>query len=80
MTGATRSIAGRRKASLAIAPAITLEDGLRKTFAWYLANEAWWRAVMDGSYRNWLNTQYSIREVPARVRRLHALPEGRGTE
>jgi dTDP-glucose 4,6-dehydratase len=28
-----------------------LEDGLRDTVAWYLANESWWRAVLDGSYQ-----------------------------
>ncbi len=26
-------------------PAVTLEDGLRRTVAWYLANEAWWRPL-----------------------------------
>ena len=31
--------------------AVTLKVGLRDTFAWYLANTAWWRAVLDGSYR-----------------------------
>ncbi len=25
--------------------AVTLEDGLRRTVAWYLANEAWWRPL-----------------------------------
>ena len=30
----------------------SLELGLRETVAWYLGNEAWWRAVLDGSYRN----------------------------
>ena len=49
----------KAETELGFAPSITLDDGLRKTFAWYLANEAWWRAVMDGSYRNWLSTQYS---------------------
>ena len=39
--------------------AVTLEAGLRSTFAWYLANTAWWGAVMDGSYRNWIETNYS---------------------
>jgi dTDP-glucose 4,6-dehydratase len=37
----------------------TLEAGLRDTFAWYLEHPAWWRAVMDGSYRNWIRTNYS---------------------
>lgn len=27
------------------------ESGLRKTVTWYLENERWWRAVMDGSYQ-----------------------------
>ena len=30
---------------------VRLEDGLAETLDWYLANEAWWRAVLDGSYR-----------------------------
>ena len=37
---------------------ITLASGLRSTFAWYVANEWWWRAVMDGSYRRWIETHY----------------------
>ena len=32
-------------------PQETFESGLRKTIGWYLSNEAWWRAVLDGSYR-----------------------------
>jgi dTDP-glucose 4,6-dehydratase len=34
------------------------EEGLRSTIRWYLDNEAWWRAVMDGSYREWVATNY----------------------
>ena len=34
---------------------------LAETIAWYRANEAWWRAVMDGSYRAWLATNYEGR-------------------
>ena len=30
----------------------TLEQGLKETVDWYLVNEDWWRAVLDGSYRN----------------------------
>jgi dTDP-glucose 4,6-dehydratase len=26
-------------------------SGFRKTVAWYLANEAWWRDILDGSYK-----------------------------
>lgn len=32
-------------------PLESFESGLRKTVEWYLANEAWWRRVRDGSYR-----------------------------
>jgi dTDP-glucose 4,6-dehydratase len=32
-------------------PAETFETGLRKTVEWYLANENWWRDVLNGSYR-----------------------------
>ncbi|NKI73884.1 dTDP-glucose 4,6-dehydratase [Dickeya sp. CFBP 2040] len=31
-------------------PQETFESGIRKTVIWYLANEAWWRSVKDGSY------------------------------
>ncbi len=27
------------------------ETGFRETVAWYLANEAWWRPILDGTYR-----------------------------
>ena len=30
---------------------VELGSGLRTTFDWYVQNEWWWRAVMDGSYR-----------------------------
>lgn len=32
-------------------PQETFESGLRKTVDWYLANEDWWQAVLDGSYQ-----------------------------
>ncbi len=30
-------------------PSVTVEEGLRRTVAWYLANEDWWRALQDRS-------------------------------
>lgn len=33
-------------------PQETFESGLRKTVQWYLDNQAWWQAILDGSYRN----------------------------
>lgn len=32
-------------------PEEEFDSGLRKTVDWYLENEAWWRAIQDGSYR-----------------------------
>ena len=39
-------------------PRESFETGIEKTVAWYVANEEWWQAVMDGSYRKWLDFQY----------------------
>jgi dTDP-glucose 4,6-dehydratase len=36
---------------LGFAPSETFDTGLAKTVDWYLGNEAWWRAILDGSYR-----------------------------
>jgi hypothetical protein len=43
---------------LGFEPAEPFETGIRKTIAWYLAREDWWREVMDGSYREWMRKQY----------------------
>lgn len=32
-------------------PQESFESGIRKTVEWYLNNEAWWKAVLDGSYQ-----------------------------
>jgi dTDP-glucose 4,6-dehydratase len=52
--------AGRIERELGFEPVETFETGIRKTIAWYLGNEPWWRRVMDGSYRAWLQRQYSV--------------------
>lgn len=41
-------------------PKETFETGIRKTVEWYLANDAWIRAVTSGHYREWIATQYSV--------------------
>ena len=33
-------------------PEVEFREGLTKTVKWYLSNEAWWRSVKDGSYKN----------------------------
>lgn len=41
---------GKAAAELGIAPAVGLEDGLARTVDWYLANEDWWRPLVDERY------------------------------
>ncbi len=50
--------ASKIESELEFAPQEIFESGLTKTLAWLLENEPWWRAVMDGSYRDWIDTQY----------------------
>ncbi len=49
------------RSELGYVPAWSFERGLVETVAWYLANESWWRGVMDGSYRDWVNRNYGDR-------------------
>lgn len=44
--------------NLGFEPVETLATGLARTVDWYVANEPWWRGVMDGSYRTWIASQY----------------------
>jgi hypothetical protein len=48
----------KARAELGYAPARTFDQGFAETLGWYLANEGWWRAVIDGSYRDWVATNY----------------------
>ena len=42
-------------------PQESFETGIAKTLDWYLDNEDWWKRVMDGSYRDWVEKQYENR-------------------
>ncbi len=44
-------------------PAESFESGIRKTITWYLNNQSWWQAVLDGSYKNWIEQQYGKQVV-----------------
>jgi dTDP-glucose 4,6-dehydratase len=52
-----RKVAGE----LGYAPARSFDQGLAETVAWYLGHEGWWRAVMNGSYRAWIDRNYGKR-------------------
>lgn len=43
---------------LGYVPRESFETGIAKTVQWYLDNDTWWQAVIDGSYQDWINEQY----------------------
>jgi dTDP-glucose 4,6-dehydratase len=51
--------AAKIRTELGFMPLESFETGIRKTLEWYLDNEEWWRSVMDGSYRQWVELNYS---------------------
>jgi len=51
--------ATKSKNELNYQPQENFDWGLDQTIDWMLSNEAWWRAVMDGSYRDWLKKNYA---------------------
>jgi len=53
--------AGKIERDLGWKPAETFETGLRKTVRWYLDNTKWVERVVSGSYRDWVQKNYSNR-------------------
>lgn len=53
--------ASKAMKELGYEPAETFETGFARTISWYLDNETWWRSVMDGTYREWIQTNYEAR-------------------
>jgi dTDP-glucose 4,6-dehydratase len=49
---------GKIERELGYRAQVSLAAGLRRTFEWYVDNESWWRAVMDGTYQRWIDTHY----------------------
>ncbi len=43
------------------APQVPLPEGLRALVAWYLSNEAWWKRVKSGAYRDYYEQMYGRR-------------------
>jgi len=39
-------------------PSVTVEEGLRQTVAWYLANEAWWKPLLSAEYQDYYDRVY----------------------
>jgi dTDP-glucose 4,6-dehydratase len=49
------------RSELGYQPASDFPTHFAATLAWYLGHEPWWRAIMDGSYRAWVETNYAAR-------------------
>jgi dTDP-glucose 4,6-dehydratase len=41
-------------------PSLTFDEGLEKTIAWYLENEAWLNNLTSGKYQEYYDLQYSL--------------------
>lgn len=50
--------ASRIREQLGWEPKVTFEVGIEKTIDWYLANQQWFRAVIDGSYQEYYQKMY----------------------
>jgi dTDP-glucose 4,6-dehydratase len=57
--------ASKIERELGFLPRESFETGIRKTIEWFLANETWWRGVMDGSYREWVQRWYGRAHEPS---------------
>jgi dTDP-glucose 4,6-dehydratase len=55
------SVDSAKARALGWAPQVTFEEGLARTVAWYRENEAWWRKIKDGSYREYYRQMYAGR-------------------
>ena len=42
-------------------PETDFEHGIKKTIRWYLDNEAWWREIINGEYRQYYEKMYGDR-------------------
>lgn len=49
-------------------PKVTFADGIRGTVEWFRANEAWWRPIRTGEFREYYERMYGQRKVLKEVR------------
>ncbi|PNU20934.1 dTDP-glucose 4,6-dehydratase [Geothermobacter hydrogeniphilus] len=53
--------AGKIRRELGWEPTVPFDEGLRGTVDWYLANQAWCAAILDGSYQDYYDRMYGDR-------------------
>src|ERR1051326_7258006 len=42
-------------------PAVSFEDGMNLTLAWYTGNKSWWRKIISGEYQQYYRAMYEER-------------------
>lgn len=45
-------------------PSVTVEEGLRRTIQWYLANPDWWQPLLSAEYQEYYKTVYAYSSAP----------------
>lgn len=45
--------------ALGFVPQFSFAEGIRQTIRWYLQHPDWWRPILDGSYRDWIERHYA---------------------
>lgn len=48
----------KSRSELDYRPMRDFAEGFAQTLRWYIENEVWWQNVLDGSYRDWISTNY----------------------
>lgn len=48
----------RLEEELGYVPQVRLDVGLKRTVGWFLENEPWWRGVLSGEYKQWVQRHY----------------------
>ncbi|NJN62265.1 MAG: dTDP-glucose 4,6-dehydratase [Coleofasciculaceae cyanobacterium RL_1_1] len=48
------------KTELGWEPSVTVEEGLRQTVEWYLANESWWKPLLSADYQKYYDRVYQV--------------------
>jgi dTDP-glucose 4,6-dehydratase len=57
---------GDKLAALGWRHRVPFEEGLAATVDWFLANEAWWRPIKSGEWRDYYRRQYEARLATSR--------------
>jgi len=47
-------------------PSYTFEQGIAETIKWYIDNQAWWKRIINGAYKEYYRKMYGEREVANR--------------